>query len=45
MVKSWELSYQDAVEYFEFNILGSHQGEMNPIYLYQVEAPSDDSPG
>lgn len=42
MVESWELSYQEAVEYFEFNILGSYQGDMTPIYLYQVEAPSDD---
>ena len=28
-----EMSYEEAVEYFDFNIMGSHMGEYTPLYL------------
>ena len=28
-----EMSYEEAVEYFDFNIAGSHMGEYTPLYL------------
>ena len=28
-----DMSPEDAEEYFEFNIAGSHMGEMNPLYI------------
>ena len=28
-----EMSYEEAVEYFDYNIAGSHMGEYTPLYL------------
>ena len=28
-----EMSYEEAVEYFDFNIAGSYMGEYTPFYL------------
>ena len=28
-----DMSFEEAEEYFEFNIAGSHMGEMNPLYI------------
>ena len=28
-----EMSYEEAVEYFDFNIAGSYMGEYTPLYL------------
>jgi|TARA_Y100000296_G_scaffold23522_1_gene27844 hypothetical protein len=29
-----DMSSEEAEEYFEFNIAGSHMGEMNPLYIH-----------
>ena len=28
-----DMSHQEAIEYFEFNILGAYMGEATPVYL------------
>ena len=28
-----EMTYEEAVEYFDFNIAGSHMGEYTPLYI------------
>ena len=28
-----EMSYEEAVEYFDYNIAGSHMGDYTPLYL------------
>ena len=28
-----EMSHQEAIEYYEFNILGAYMGETTPVYL------------
>ena len=28
-----EMTYEEAVEYFDFNIAGSHMGDYTPLYL------------
>ena len=28
-----EMTYEEAVEYFDFNIAGSYMGEYTPLYL------------
>lgn len=33
MVEFWDLSYEDAVEYFEFNVAGAYVGEFTPAFL------------
>jgi hypothetical protein len=30
-----EMSYEEAMEYFDFNILGAYVGEYTPIYMYE----------
>lgn len=32
-----DMSHEDAVEYFEYNIAGSYLGEKTPIYVYDVQ--------
>ena len=37
MLKKMEsegMTREEAIEYFEFNILGAHVGEENPVYLH-----------
>tara|TARA_R110001592_G_scaffold179189_1_gene420657 strand:+ start:2632 stop:2883 length:252 start_codon:yes stop_codon:yes gene_type:complete len=31
-----EMSYEDAVEYMEFNIVGSYVGEGTPIFIKKI---------
>lgn len=28
------MTHDEAVEYFEFNVLGAHVGEQNPVYMH-----------
>ena len=32
-----DMSYEDAIEHFEYNIAGSYVGEKTPIYVYDVQ--------
>ena len=32
-----EMSVDDAIEHFEYNIAGSYLGEKTPIYVYDVQ--------
>jgi len=34
------MTREEAIEYFEFNILGAHVGEENPVYLHVPEFKS-----
>ena len=36
LVKRDEMSEEDALEFFEYNIQGSHLGEYTPIYVWKV---------
>ena len=38
MVAAWDMSYEDAVDYFEFNTGGAWMGEGTPTFI------SDDEP-
>jgi hypothetical protein len=33
-MESEGMTREEAIEYFEFNILGAHVGEENPVYLH-----------
>lgn len=37
LVKDSEMSYEEAVEYFEFNIAGAWVGDMTPIFIKKVD--------
>ena len=37
-----DMTYKEAVEYFEFNILGSYMGEKTPIFLTLFDVKSVD---
>ena len=32
-----DMSYEDAVEYFEYNIGGAFVGEKTPVYVYDIQ--------
>jgi hypothetical protein len=32
-----DMSYEDAVEHFEYNIAGSYVGEKTPLYIYDIQ--------
>ena len=32
-----DMNYEEAVEYYEFNILGAYMGEHTPVYLDVME--------
>ena len=32
-----DMSYEDAVEYFEYNIGGAYVGEKTPLYIYDIQ--------
>ena len=34
------MSYEEAVEFFEFNIEGAYMGPLTPVYVYPYE-PDD----
>jgi hypothetical protein len=31
-----EMSFEDAMEFYDFNILGMYAGEQNPVILYET---------
>ena len=31
------MSYEDAIEHFEYNIAGSYVGEKTPMYVYDIQ--------
>jgi hypothetical protein len=33
------MSYEEAVEYFEFNVAGAYMGETTPAFVYHMSAP------
>lgn len=37
MVERDEMTYEEAIEYFEFNILGAWVGENTPIFINKIE--------
>lgn len=37
MVERDEMTYEEAVEYFEFNILGAWAGDNTPIFINKIE--------
>ena len=32
-----DMSYEDAIEHFEYNIAGSYVGEKTPLYVYDIQ--------
>lgn len=40
-----EMSYEDAVDYYEYNILNVHFGEHNPVFLDELDNPNIQNPG
>ena len=32
-----DMSYEDAIEHFEYNIAGSYVGEKTPVYVYDIQ--------
>ena len=32
-----DMSYEDAVEYFEYNVAGSYLGDKTPLYVYDIQ--------
>ena len=32
-----DMSYEDAVEHFEYNIGGAYVGEKTPLYIYDIQ--------
>jgi hypothetical protein len=34
LTKDDEMSYEDAIEYLDFNVFSAHVGERTPIYIY-----------
>jgi len=37
------LTWADAVEYFEFNILGAYVGKGTPVFMYPYEEDDDET--
>ena len=37
MIERDEMTYEEAVEYFEFNILGAWAGDNTPIFINKIE--------
>ena len=35
LIERDEMSHEEAMEYFDFNILGAYVGEYTPIYMYE----------
>ncbi len=32
-----DMTYEEAVEYFEYNVLGAYMGPMTPIFVYEMD--------
>ena len=41
MVGAWDMSYEDAVDHFEFNVSGAWVGEQTPTFV-DDDAPEDE---
>lgn len=43
LIDEQEMSYEDAVEYFEYNIEGSYVGRKTPVYysFYEKDGPDE----
>jgi hypothetical protein len=37
LIRDHEMSEEEAIEYFEFNVSGAYVGENTPIWLYPYE--------
>lgn len=37
LVNEEEMSVEDAIEHFEYNIAGSHMGDKTPVYVYDFD--------
>lgn len=37
LVNEEDMSVEDAIEHFEYNIAGSYMGEKTPIYVYDFD--------
>ena len=37
LVNEEEMSIEDAIEHFEYNIAGSYMGDKTPIYVYDFD--------
>jgi len=37
MIERDEMTYEEAIEYFEFNILGAWAGDNTPIFINKIE--------
>lgn len=35
LIEDSEMTYEDAVEFFDFNIAGAYVGEYTPIFMYE----------
>lgn len=44
IAEAWEMEYEDAVEYFEFNTAGAWVGEQTPTFI-DDECEFDDNDG
>ena len=40
LVNSGEMSYEEAIEYFYFNVIGAYMGEGTPVYILNKLSPS-----
>jgi hypothetical protein len=38
LMQEEEMSYEDAIEHFDYNIIGSWVGEATPVFLSRTEA-------
>ena len=39
-LESQGMTYEEAVEYHEFNQLGAYVGERTPVFIHRIENPS-----
>lgn len=40
-LESYGMTYEEAVEYHEFNQAGAYVGERTPVFIVRIENPSD----
>ena len=40
-ILSEEMTHEEAVEFYEFNILGAYMGDMTPIYVSEHDSIND----
>lgn len=37
ILKEWDMTEEEAVEYFYYNVLGTYAGEYTPVFVDEVE--------